>query len=175
MGYKTLITIADITNTEEKKAIEQILKNYHNENGNIISVLQDIQDHYNFLPSYVLNLISRELKIPLSKIYSVATFYTQFSFNEKGKHIITICDGTACHVKGGPLLRDYISTQLGIHPGETTDDKIFSLEEVSCLGCCAIAPVMIIDDKIHGSLTVRKVNKILNSVKKSEAVEEGSQ
>jgi len=170
-----LITLADITNTEEKKAIEQILMNYRDDNGNIISVLQNIQDHYNFLPSYVLNIISRELKIPLSKIYSVATFYTQFSFNKKGKHIITVCDGTACHVKGGPLLRDYISTQLGIQPGETTDDKFFSLEEVSCLGCCAIAPVLIIDDKIHGSLTVRKVNKILNKVKKSEVPKEGSQ
>jgi NADH-quinone oxidoreductase subunit E len=170
-----LITIADITNADEKEAIERILLNYREENGNIISILQDIQDHYNFLPSYVLNLISRELKIPLSKIYSVATFYTQFSFNEKGKHIITVCDGTACHVKGGPLLADYIITQLGIHPGETTKDRIFSLEQVSCLGCCAIAPVMILDDKIHGSLTVRKVNNILNKIKKEETVKEDSQ
>lgn len=170
-----MITIADITNMEEKEAIERIIRNFHNENGTIISVLQDIQDHYNFLPSYVLNLVSKELKIPLSKIFSVATFYTQFSFNEKGKHIITVCDGTACHVKGGPLLADYISTQLGIQAGETTEDKLFSLEVVSCLGCCAIAPVMIVDDKIHGSLTVRKVSKELNNLRKAETTEEVSQ
>jgi NADH:ubiquinone oxidoreductase subunit E len=169
-----LITIADITNTEEKEAIERILHNFREENGNIISILQDIQDHYNFLPAYVLNLVSRELKIPLSKIYSVATFYTQFSFNEKGKHIITVCDGTACHVKGGPLLADYIITQLGIQPGETTEDGLFSLEVVSCVGACALSPVALVDDKVHGSLTVQKLNKLLKKIKKEETFKESS-
>ncbi len=170
-----MITIADITNTEEREAIEGILWNYREENGNIISVLQDIQDHYNFLPSFVLNLVSRELNIPLSKIYSVATFYTQFSFNEKGMHIITVCDGTACHVKGGPLLADYIITQLGIQPGETTEDMVFSLEVVSCVGACALSPVALVDDKVHGSLTVRKLNKLLNKIRKEENSQEESQ
>jgi NADH-quinone oxidoreductase subunit E len=167
-----LISLTDITNSQEKQAIERIIQNYRNENGNIISLLQDIQDHYNFLPSFVLKLVSRELKIPLSKIYSVATFYTQFSFNEKGKHIITVCDGTACHVKGGPLLADYIITQLGIQPGQTTEDKLFSLEVVSCVGACALSPVCLIDDKVHGSLTVRKLNKLLTKIQKEESAKE---
>ena len=167
-----MISLADITNSEEKLAIEKILRNYREENGNIISLLQDIQDHYNFLPSFVLKLVSRELKIPLSKIYSVATFYTQFSFNEKGKHVITVCDGTACHVKGGPLLADYIITQLGIQPGETTEDKLFSLEVVSCVGACALSPVALIDDKVHGSLTVKKLNKLLTKIRRDEEPKE---
>ena len=115
-----------------------------------------------------MQLLSRELKIPLSKMYSVATFYAQFSFNEKGKHIITSCDGTACHVKGGALLVDYLTSQLGIKPGETTPDKMFSIEIVRCVGCCAISPVLIIDDKIYGNLTVKKVDKLLNDIRKSD-------
>lgn len=163
-----MITIADITNTEEKEAIERILRNYREEYGTIISLLQDIQDHYNFLPSYILSLVSRELKIPLSKIYSVATFYAQFSFTEKGKYNITVCDGTACHVKGGPLLSDYLTSQLGIKAGETSADKLFSIEVVRCLGCCAISPVMIVEDKIHGNLTVKKVSNLLHKIKVNE-------
>jgi len=170
-----LITIADITNTEEKEAIEGFIKHYREGNGNIISLLQDIQDYYNFLPSFVMQLLSRELKIPISKMYSVATFYAQFSFNEKGKHIITSCDGTACHVKGGTLLTDYLINQLGIQAGETTPDKMYSIEIVRCVGCCAISPVLIIDDKIHGNLTVQKVDKLLNKIKKEDANQEGNQ
>ena len=175
VGHLKLITIADITNTEEKEAIKRILQNFRDENGNIISLLQDIQDYYNYLPSFIMQLVSRELKIPLSKMYSVATFYAQFSFNEKGKHIITSCDGTACHVKGGALLVDYLASQLKIGPGETTPDKLFSIEIVRCVGCCAISPVLIIDDKIYGNLTVKKVNKLLSTIRKEESTQEATQ
>ncbi|MBN2157157.1 MAG: NAD(P)H-dependent oxidoreductase subunit E [Candidatus Lokiarchaeota archaeon] len=169
-----MIKIADITNIEERKAIENIIRNYREDSGTVISLLQDIQGHYNYLPAYILQLLSRELKIPLSKIYSVATFYAQFSFNEKGKHIITVCDGTACHVKGGPLLYDYLINQLGIHGGETTPDKIFSIEIVRCLGCCAISPVMIVDDELYGNLNMQKISKILSKIRKEEMIQEGS-
>ncbi len=169
-----MIRLSDITTTKERDVIEEILRNYRQENGNIISLLQDIQSHYKFLPSFVLNIVSQELKIPLSKIYSVATFYTQFSFNEKGKYVITVCDGTACHVKGGPLLADYIKTKLGIKSGETTKDKIVSLEVVSCVGACALSPVALVNDKVHGSLTVRKLNKLLSQIRKSEYSKEDS-
>ncbi|MHA1338546.1 MAG: NADH-quinone oxidoreductase subunit NuoE family protein [Promethearchaeota archaeon] len=150
----------------EDKEIEKIIENHHKKNGNTLTLLQDIQEKYGYLPRYVLSYISKRLFIPLANIYAIATFYSQFKLYEKGKYVITCCDGTACHVKGSPLLQQYLISELKIKPGETTEDKLFSLEIVNCLGCCAIAPVCIINEDIYGSLNLKKMKRILNKLKK---------
>jgi ferredoxin--NADP+ reductase len=138
---------------------------------NIIGILQNIQDYYGYLPTNVLEFVSKKLKLPLAEIYSIATFYSQFKFNEVGQYTITCCDGTACHVKGAPLLLNFIETFLGIQPGETTSDKIFTLQKVACLGCCAISPVCVINGQIYGDLSLNKLRKILNKLKEANTNE----
>ncbi len=154
-------------NNKEKAKIKEILKMYERERGNIISILQKIQETYQYLPSNVLVYISKRLNISLSEIYSIATFYTQFKFKKMGKNSIVCCDGTACHVKTGPLLLNFVENELGIKSGETTSDKMFSIESVACLGCCAISPVCIINGQIYGDLTLKKLRKILKNLKKT--------
>ena len=154
-------------NNKEKAKIKEILKMYERERGNIISILQKIQETYQYLPSNVLVYISKRLNISLSEIYSIATFYTQFKFKKMGKNSIVCCDGTACHVKTGPLLLNFVENELGIKSGQTTSDKMFSIESVACLGCCAISPVCIINGQIYGDLTLKKLRKILKNLKKN--------
>ncbi|MFX1556640.1 MAG: NADH-quinone oxidoreductase subunit NuoE [Promethearchaeota archaeon] len=157
-------------NNDDKIKVKKILDAFENENGNTISLLQQIQEQYGYLPEYILNYLSEELKIPIAKIYGIATFYSQFSFTEKGKYVITCCDGTGCHVKGTPLLLEYLENQLNIKSGQTTKDKMFTLEVVRCLGCCAISPVCIINNKIYGNLNIRKLAKILKKLEKEEKI-----
>jgi len=154
-------------NNKEKTKIKEILKIYERERGNVISILQKIQETYQYLPSNVLVYISNRLNISLAEIYSIATFYTQFKFKKMGKNSIICCDGTACHVKTGPLLLNFVENELGIKSGETTSDKMFSIESVACLGCCAISPVCIINGQIYGDLTLKKLRKILKNLKKT--------
>jgi iron-hydrogenase subunit gamma len=155
-------------NDKEKTKIKEILKAYKNQRVNIISILQEIQESYHYLPLNVLNYISEQLIIPLAEIYSIATFYTQFKLKQLGENIIICCDGTACHVKRGPLLLNFFENELGIKSGETTEDKMFSIESVACLGCCAISPVCVINGEIHGDLTLKKLRKILKNFKVKE-------
>lgn len=155
----------------ELDTVEEILNVFHEESGNIINVLQAIQKKYGYLPRHVLSYVSNKLSIPLSEIYSVATFYTQFSFEEKGKYVITCCDGTACHVKGAPLLIEFLETNLGIKDGQTTEDKLFSLETVACLGCCALAPVIIVNEKLYGHIELKKVKRIIDKIRKENKKE----
>ncbi|MBD3350079.1 MAG: NADH-quinone oxidoreductase subunit NuoE [Candidatus Lokiarchaeota archaeon] len=157
----------------EIQDLDEILEKHKEGKGNNVTLLQLIQNHYGYLPDYALKYVSSKLKIPLAELYGVATFYAQFSFTEKGKYVVTCCDGTACHVKGAPLLIEYLEDQLKIKSGETTDDKLFTLETVACLGCCAISPVIVINDVYYGNLTLNKVKKILKKVRKkaSESTE----
>ena len=154
-------------NNKEKTKIKEILKKYERERGNVISILQKIQETYQYLPSNVLVYISKRLNISLAEIYSIATFYTQFKFKKMGKNSIICCDGTACHVKTGPLLLNFVENELGIKSGLTTSDKMFSIESVACLGCCAISPVCIINGQIYGDLTLKKLRKFLKNLKKT--------
>jgi len=154
-------------NDKEKTKIKEILKIYESERGNVISILQKIQETYQYLPSNILFYVSKMLSIPLAEIYSIATFYTQFKFKKMGKNSLICCDGTACHVKTGPLLLNFVENELGIKSGETTEDKMFSIESVACLGCCAISPVCIINGEIYGDLTLKKLKKILKNLKKT--------
>ena len=152
----------------DKKEINAILKSFEKDNINIISILQKIQEIYRYIPPHFIFYLSKKLNIPPAEIYSVATFYTQFRFNEIGKYEIVCCDGTACHVKGIRPMITFVEKYLGIAPGETTEDKMFSLESVACLGCCAISPVCIINGKIYGNLTTNKIRLLLNRIAKEE-------
>jgi len=153
---------------KEKEKITNILKFYEYERDNLISILQDIQEYYGYLPSEIIFYISERLKIPPAEILSVATFYTQFNFKERGKYTIVCCEGTACHVNGAPLILNFIENKLGIKAGETTKDKMFSIKSVACLGCCAISPVCVINGQIYGDLTLKKMSKILKNLVKAE-------
>lgn len=146
---------------ENLDKVNTIMDKYKGEDGAVISILQDIQAEYNYLPQDALREVSERLDLPLIDIYSVATFYKSFSLTPRGKHLITVCLGTACHVRGGPRILEEVERRLDIKAGETTEDKLFTLETVNCLGCCAIGPIVVVDDEYYGEMTIRKVDPIL--------------
>ena len=156
----------------ELKHVEQIIHDHTSNEGNTITLLQKIQNTFGFIPRHVLFYISEKLNIPIADLFGVATFYAQFTFNPKGKYVISLCDGTACHVKGTPLLLEFVNNELKISNGETTEDDLFTLDVVACLGCCALAPVCFINDTVYGHLTPAKLNKIIKKIKKQETKEE---
>jgi len=131
----------------------------------LIAVLQDIQKQYNYLPEDAIKLVADKLNMPLRDIYGVASFYKAFSFNKKGKHVITACLGTACHVRGGPRIVDAITKELNIKPGETTKDLMFTLETAACLGCCAIGPIVVVDGIYFSNVKPTMVKKIIEQAK----------
>ncbi len=145
--------------TDTKKLIQR----YRNQKGVLIPLLQDIQAVYGYVPAKSIELISKELSIYPVKIYGILTFYTQFYLTPRGRHTIKVCQGTACHVMGGKGILDYLSNKLGINEGETTADGMFSLERVACLGCCGMAPVVVIDNHFYGRSTIQEVNKLLKN------------
>jgi NADH:ubiquinone oxidoreductase subunit E/NAD-dependent dihydropyrimidine dehydrogenase PreA subunit len=133
----------------------------------LIPVLQAINEQYKHLPKNILKYVSQELEVPLSQTYHVATFYTSFSLKPRGKHLIKVCMGTACHVRGSPRVLDEIQRHLRIEPGETTDDGMFTLETVNCLGACALGPVVVVDDTYH-PVSSSKVDEFLKKIRKEE-------
>ena len=153
---------------QEKEWIDSLIESDENESNNVIVLLQKIQDQFDYLPSNVIFYLAEKLKIPPAEVYGIATFYSQFKMHPKGKYTITCCEGTACHVKGGASILTYIEQLLKIKSGETTKDNLFSLETVACLGTCAISPVCIINGKVYGNLTLKKIQKILRNLKKGK-------
>jgi len=145
--------------------LETILSRYEGESADLIPVLQDIQDSYSYLPKDELQVVAERLNVPLTQIYSVATFFKMFSLIPKGKHQIKVCLGTTCHLRGGGRVAESMSHRLGVEVGYTTKDMQFSLETVGCLGSCAQAPVVMVDDRYFGRTTVDKVPKILKLYK----------
>jgi len=145
---------------------DKIIKKHKSTMSGLIGMLQDVQNEYSYLPKEVLIDIAEKLKAPLSQVYSLATFYKAFSLKKRGKHLVALCMGTACHVRRADGILDELEKKLGIKAGETTKDSRFSLETVNCLGCCAIGPVMMIGDKYYGELTAKKVAVILEKYKK---------
>jgi NADH:ubiquinone oxidoreductase subunit E len=145
--------------------ITHLLEQYPPEEGQaaLMGLLQDIQEELGYLPVEALEAVSRHLRIPLSHIHGVISFYAQFSLNPRGKNIIKMCMGTACHIRGGQMVLDEIRSYLGLNGRDTTEDKLFSLEVVRCLGTCFLAPVMMIGNKYYGKMTTAKVRKILKS------------
>ena len=142
---------------------KKIVQRYRKDKGVLIPLLQDIQAVYGYVPAESIELISRELSIYPVKIYGILTFYTQFYLTPRGRHTIKVCQGTACHVMGGKEILDYISDRLGISEGETTTDGMFSLERVACLGCCGMAPVVVIDNHFYGKCTIQRAGKLLDN------------
>ena len=150
------------------RALDPLIEKWKGKKGNLIPLLQRTQEIYGYLPRIALCKIADEAGLQLNEIYGVATFYAQFRFNPVGKHIIKVCHGTACHVQDSETITASIRDALRIEDGETTEDGLFTLELVSCLGCCSLAPVMMIDDTTYGKLTGKQTIKIIKDIKISE-------
>ena len=155
--------------TDRFKPAVQILTDYGYDSTKLIPILQKVQDAYHYLPEDVMRYIANELKISPAKVFGVATFFAHFSTTPKGKHIIKVCNGTACHVKGSASIINAVKTKLKLKDGqETTEDMMFTLECVSCLGVCGLAPVMVMDDTVHGQITPEKAAQYIDEVIKAE-------
>ena len=138
-----------------------IEKDFGHDKENLIMILQAIQRHYNYLPRPALNYLATKIGIPMSQIYGVATFYSTFSLEPRGRNIISICLGTACHVRGGNRVNDKLEELLKIGDGQTTEDKRYTLESVRCIGCCSLGPVVKINEDMHGRIGSGEVEKVL--------------
>ncbi len=145
-----------------KDAVTAIIRKYGSDRSQLVSILQDIQTEFNYLPRTALDKVSKKMSIPESQVYAMATFFRAFSLKERGKHIVNVCLGTACHVRGGELILDSLERQLNVKAGGTTKDLNFTLETVNCMGCCATGPVVKIGDEYFGHMTNDKVEPMLN-------------
>jgi len=141
--------------------INQILKKHNRDESALIAILQDIQAEENYLPQDVLKHVAKSMDVPLTRVYSLATFYKAFSLKPRGKHLINVCLGTACHVRGAPRILEKLERDLRVKAGETTEDKKFTLETVNCLGACALGPIVVVDGTYHGQMTSSKVSSLL--------------
>ena len=148
---------------QEMERVDQIVDRYADEEGALIQILLDVQREYNWLPKEALMRVSERLGIPVSRTYRVASFYKAMSLNPIGRHLVSVCLGTACHVRGGPRILDKASQVLGIRDGETTADQNFTLQRVNCLGCCALGPVMVVDGEAYGKLGLSNVEEVLTN------------
>ena len=145
--------------------LEEILSCYEGNPHEVIPVLQDVQEAFGYLPEQEMRDIAKFLGLPESRVYAVATFYEQFKFTPRGRNKITVCRGTACHVRGGQRIREEIERYLGIKASETTPDLEYTLETAACIGCCGLAPAVVINETTHGRLTPAKIVKILEETK----------
>jgi len=157
----------------ELREVDKILKQYRNEESAILAILQDIQDRDRYLAKEVCERIAEKLSIPVARVYRLATFYRAFSLTPQGRHLISCCMGTACHVRGAPRILDKLEMELGIDSGGTTEDMMFSLETVNCLGACATGPLVVIDGYYYGHMNSTKVGSVLKGYKKSPKGEKG--
>lgn len=146
--------------------LDSVLSKYKGQEGALIPVLQDAQEIYGYLPEEVLSTIGKRLHVPMSRIYGVVTFYAQFYLSPRGRHTVRVCRGTACYVRGGKSVLNVVKDSLGVGEGETTEDFMFSLETVACLGTCFLAPVMMIDRSYYGKLIPQRVPSIIRSYEK---------
>ena len=152
--------------------VDQILAHYEHRPSALIAVMQDVQAQYRYLPAEAIEQIAEGLGISVAKAYSVATFYENFSLEAKGKHIIRICDGTACHVRRSIPILEALRRELGVsEKKKTTGDMLFTLETVSCLGACGLAPVMTLDDKVHPAMTPEKALALIDEIRKEESAD----
>jgi NADH-quinone oxidoreductase E subunit len=141
---------------------EKFIAEYMENREATIALLQDVQKHYGYLPRPVLDLIADRLELPRTQLHGLATFYRAFSLKPRGRHLINVCTGTTCHVRGAPNLLEALERELGCKAGETTKDGRFTIETVNCVGACALAPVIVIDEEAHGRLTQAKLKKVLD-------------
>ncbi|MBN1446498.1 MAG: NADH-quinone oxidoreductase subunit NuoE [Bacteroidetes bacterium] len=148
---------------------QQIYEKYPRKDAScLIDMLQDVQEHFGYLPDAEMQRVARHIDIPVSRVYGVATFYNQFRFQPLGKYVIRVCRGTACHVKGSLDILRTLENELGIKAGQTSKDLRFTIETVACIGACSIAPVIAVNDEFHGGLTTKSLQKLLKSYQKND-------
>ena len=151
--------------------VDKILERYEYKKSNLIAILQEVQAHYNFLPENVMTYLGTKMNVSPATVFGVATFYSQFSLEPKGKYVVKICDGTACHVRGSMPVYNAVMNRLKLTDGKfTTEDGLFSVETVSCLGACGLAPVCVINDKIYPKMTPDAILTIINNFVAEEGV-----
>lgn len=146
--------------------IKSIIDKYEGDTGFLVPILQDVQKELNYLPREALDLVSENLDVPLSRIFEVSTFYKAFSLDPRGRIQMALCKGTACHVRGVPLIVDHIERELNIKDGETTEDLEYTFETVNCLGACALGPVMVVNGEYHGQMNIAKTSRLLKKIAK---------
>ena len=149
----TVMSIEELT-----ERLAPILAKYNGNDGAVISLLQDVQEEFGFLEEGAMSAVATALNLPVSQLYGVASFYAQFYFEPRGKNIVRVCTGTACHIRGAPAIQARLEEELGVLSGETTDDLAFTLETVNCLGCCALAPVVTVNDRVLNHREQRKLS-----------------
>ena len=154
---------------EDTARTDAIITGYQGKTSGLTTILQDIQDEYNYLPPEAMERVAEKLGLPLTQVLHVATFYKAFSLEPRGKHLITVCLGTACHVRGGARLVEQVERLLKIRAGGTTPDLEFTLETVNCVGSCALGPVMIVDGEYYGKMVSSKVKRVLKKYGELEA------
>ena len=165
--YKLSMTAEDFKRSFEK--VNEIIESHDRKPIKLVSIIQEVQEEYRYLPEEILNYIATTMRISPSRVFGVATFYENFSLEPKGKYVIKICDGTACHVKNSTGLTKALRKKLGLKEDqETTKDMLFTLEEVSCLGACGLAPVMLINEEVYGKVTPEKAEKIIAEIMEKE-------
>ena len=155
----------------ENTNLDRILEGRRSQPHQLIEVLQDVQEQHGYISEEAMVTVSKELGMPLMEVYSVASFYKAFSLKPRGKNVITICTGTACHVQGAKLNLNQATGQLGVSPGEMTEDGLFTIENVSCLGACALAPVVTENGCCHNHMTPSKLRKLIKSLQSKDAEE----
>ena len=148
--------------------LEELFKIYKPEKDNLIQMLNEIQEHYGYVPMYVQEELSEFLKIPMAEIYGVVTFYSRFSLEPQGKYKISVCLGTACFVKGSQKIMDRLKERLKIEPGQTTKDGLFSIDETRCVGACGLAPVFTVNGEVHGRATVKMLDEVIDKIIENE-------
>ena len=158
-----------INEAEDLTRIDHLIEKYKGKKGNMIPLLQGTQETFGYIPRAAFEKLAKETGLNLSEMYGVATFYAQFRLNPVGKHIVKVCHGTACHVQNANAITEAIQESLNVKDGETTEDNLFTLESVACLGCCSLAPVMMIGDETFGKLTGTEAVKIIKNIRIKES------
>ncbi len=148
--------------------LEKLFKEYLPVKDNMIQILNEIQEYFGYVPSYVMQELSEFLKVPMAEIYGVVTFYSRFSLEPKGKYNVAVCMGTACYVKGAGKMLERLVEKIGINPGQTTEDGLFSIEETRCVGACGIAPVFTVNGEVYGKGTVQKLDNVIDDLIKNK-------
>jgi NADH-quinone oxidoreductase subunit E len=152
--------------------VKNIIKKYGSDKSFIVPILQDVQREFNYLPKDALCAVSSQLSVPISRVYEVVTFYKAFSLKPKGRYQLTLCMGTACHVRGADLIARNVEDILGIREGDTTPDLEYSFETVGCLGACALGPILVVNGEYHGHMNIAKSTKILKKLGKKGATDD---
>ncbi len=154
---------------EKDSFLEKLFQEYLPEKDNLIQMLNEIQEHYGYVPMHVQKELSEFLNIPMAEIYGVVTFYSRFSLEPQGKYKISVCLGTACFVKGSQKIMDRLTDRLKIEPGQTTKDGLFTIEQTRCVGACGLAPVFTVNGEVYGRATVQKLDEVLDELIKTES------